>query len=65
MELFRGAGYELLPVSPEHGAAVETLPLHHGDPFDRLLVAQAMTEPLRLISHDPMIARYGEIVITF
>ncbi len=55
--LFRRAGYELLPVTPEHGAAVETLPLHHGDPFDRLLVAQAMTEPLRLVSHHPMIGR--------
>jgi PIN domain nuclease of toxin-antitoxin system len=65
MAFFLQAGYELLSVTPEHGAAVETLPLHHGDPFDRLLVAQAMTEPLRLVSHDPAIARYGDIVIGF
>lgn len=63
--LFRSAGYTLLPVSPEHAAAVEHLPPHHGDPFDRLLIAQALTEPLRLVSHDPMIARYGEMVISF
>lgn len=63
--LFQRFGYELLSITPRHAAAVETLPPHHGDPFDRLLVAQALTEPLRLVSHDPAIARYGELVIAF
>lgn len=60
---FRRAGYELLPISAEHAAAVERLPDHHRDPFDRLLVAQAQTEPLRLLSSDPLVIRYGEAVI--
>ena len=57
---FKQAGYQFLPVTPEHAAAVETLPLHHHDPFDRLLVAQAMVEPMRLVSHDAQVLRYGE-----
>jgi len=43
LDWFRLAGYDLLPISPEHAAAVERLPNHHRDPFDRLLVAQAQT----------------------
>jgi PIN domain nuclease of toxin-antitoxin system len=60
---FRRAGYDLLPISPEHAAGVERLPDHHRDPFDRLLVAQAQTEPLRLMSRDPLVIRYGEAVM--
>jgi len=63
LDWFRLAGYDLLPISPEHAAAVERLPNHHRDPFDRLLVAQAQTEPLRLLSRDPLVIRYGEAVI--
>ena len=59
---FRAAGYQFLPVEPEHAAAVEDLPRHHHDPFDRLLIAQARVEPMRLLSHDPMQARYGDFV---
>ena len=59
---FRQAGYDLLPITPAHAAAVEHLPDHHRDPFDRLLVAQAITEPLRLLSHDPLVVRYGDAV---
>jgi PIN domain nuclease of toxin-antitoxin system len=39
---FLESGYRLLAIEPEHAAAVETLPLHHHDPFDRILVAQAL-----------------------
>jgi len=60
---FREAGYRFLPVEPEHAAAVEALPGHHQDPFDRLLVAQAVTEPMHLLTHDAMQARYGELVV--
>ena len=60
---FRASGYRFLPVEPEHAAAVETLPRHHQDPFDRLLVAQAVTEPMHLLTHDAMQARYGELVV--
>lgn len=57
---FRKAGYRFLPVEPEHAAAVARLPAHHQDPFDRLLVAQALLEPMRLMSRDPQVLRYSE-----
>ena len=62
---FGQAGYALLAVSAEHAAGVEALPLLHADPFDRLLIAQALAEPLRLVTHDPMVASYGGSIIHF
>ena len=63
LDWFRQAGYDLIPVTPAHAAAVEQLPDHHRDPFDRLLVAQAATEPMRLLTHDPLVGLYGGEVI--
>ena len=63
LDYFRQAGYWLLAIAPEHAAAVAELPRHHQDPFDRLLVAQALTEPLRLLTHDPQVARYGDTIV--
>jgi PIN domain nuclease of toxin-antitoxin system len=63
LDWFRRAGYDLLPIGPEHAAAVEQLPDHHRDPFDRLLVAQAQTEPLRPLSRNPLVIRYGAAVL--
>lgn len=63
LRYFRESGYRFLPVEPEHAAAVEDLQPHHGDPFDRILVAQALVEPMRLITHDPMVARYSDTII--
>lgn len=60
---FRQSGYALLAISPEHAAAVEQLPLHHQDPFDRMLVTQAINEPLRLLTHDATVAKYSDTVI--
>jgi PIN domain nuclease of toxin-antitoxin system len=60
---FRQSGYQLLPVEAEHVMALEGLPHHHHDPFDRLLIAQALTEPMRLMTRDEMIARYSDTVI--
>jgi len=62
VDYFRAAGYQFLPVEPEHAAAEETLPPHHQDPFDRLLVAQAFVEPMRLLTHDANVARYGDVI---
>jgi PIN domain nuclease of toxin-antitoxin system len=62
---FREAGYLLLDVRAEHAAGVETLPSLHGDPFDRLIVAQALEEPLRLVTHDPKVAAYSDTIICF
>jgi PIN domain nuclease of toxin-antitoxin system len=43
---------------------VAKLPLHHGDPFDRLLVAQAISELMHLVTEDPHLAAYSDLVIT-
>jgi PIN domain nuclease of toxin-antitoxin system len=48
----------LLPVNLEHACAAAALPRHHGDPFDRLLIAQAQLENLVLVTHDRQIAKY-------
>jgi PIN domain nuclease of toxin-antitoxin system len=57
------SGFVELPVHARHASAVARLPTLHKDPFDRLLIAQAQTEPLRLLSADPMLARYSELVV--
>lgn len=57
-------GFRELPVSAVHAAAVRHLPAHHRDPFDRLLIAQALTEPLLLMTDDPLISLYHAIQIT-
>ncbi len=51
-------GYEELAITSEHGARVADLPRHHKDPFDRLLVAQAMVEGITLLTMDATVARY-------
>ena len=52
-----------LAVSWAHARQLRALPAHHGDPFDRMLVAQAMSEPLHLLTHDAVLALYSELVI--
>lgn len=52
-------GFELLPISAAHAEHAGGLPRHHGDPFDRLLVAQAMLEGLVLGTQDIAMQRYG------
>jgi PIN domain nuclease of toxin-antitoxin system len=48
-----------LPITIEHGEAVQSLPLHHRDPFDRLLLAQAKVEGAVLVTGDKFLLRYG------
>jgi PIN domain nuclease of toxin-antitoxin system len=60
---FRAAGFEFLNITPEHTAAVGELRDLHGDPFDRLLIAQAMSEPLILLTHDRAVAAYGDTIV--
>lgn len=62
---FHGAGYFLLNVSADHAVAVENLPPIHGDPFDRLLVAQALFEPLKMVTHDAKVAAYSDAFVYF
>jgi len=52
-------GFELLPVKVEHTSVITTLPFHHRDPFDRLLIAQAIKEKLTLVSADEIFDDYG------
>ncbi|MDR2678561.1 MAG: type II toxin-antitoxin system VapC family toxin [Zoogloeaceae bacterium] len=51
-------GYEELPILSQHVLAVDTLPPLHKDPFDRLLIAQAITEGIVLLTADATVARY-------
>jgi PIN domain nuclease of toxin-antitoxin system len=54
---------EILSVTLAHVLALESLPVHHKDPFDRLLVAQAIVEESALVSADPNIAKYAVQVV--
>ena len=63
LRYFQESGYRFLPVEAEHAVAVEELPAHHQDPFDRILIAQALVEPMRLMTHDPLVARYSDTII--
>jgi PIN domain nuclease of toxin-antitoxin system len=57
-----GIGFAELPVRAAHAAAVSELPDVHRDPFDRLLVAQSIVEPMVLLTNDAVLARYGAVV---
>jgi PIN domain nuclease of toxin-antitoxin system len=52
-----------LPVTVQHGVAVQALPLHHRDPFDRILIAQAQCEGLTLVSRDRRFSEYDVPVL--
>lgn len=51
-------GFRALPVTLAHAFAVDELPLHHADPFDRMLIAQARCESLTLVTVDPLMNAY-------
>ncbi|MBI9085449.1 MAG: type II toxin-antitoxin system VapC family toxin [Desulfobacterales bacterium] len=56
-------GYTELPITSEHALRVETMPLFHKDPFDRILLAQARSEGLLLVTADASIAQHQESVL--
>ncbi len=56
------SGFQELPVLAKHAATVARLPDIHRDPFDRILVAQALCEPLRFLTADGILSRYSELV---
>ncbi len=58
------SGFSELPVRAAHAAMARDLPDIHRDPFDRLLVAQALSEPLRLVTSDGHLSKYTDLVIT-
>ncbi len=52
------SGLRIIGLAPEHGLRVAELPMHHRDPFDRLLISQARSEGLTVLSADPRMAAY-------
>lgn len=58
-ERFRAAGFAALSITVEHAVRAGALPMHHKDPFDRMLVAQAQAENLAIVSSDPVFDHYG------
>ena len=63
LRAFNDAGYGLLNIRPEHVLMVEQLAPIHNDPFDRMLVAQALAEPLTLITRDALVASYSPVIM--
>lgn len=63
VEKLEAAGLRELDVNYRHALATAQLPRLHGDPFDRILVAQAITEPLHLLTVDARLAAYSELVV--
>jgi PIN domain nuclease of toxin-antitoxin system len=63
LERLEQAGVELLPITARHADHVRALPMHHRDPFDRLLIAQAAVEGLPLVTADAQMDAYGVEVI--
>lgn len=62
-EAVQALGLRVLGLSPAHGLAVGDLPLHHRDPFDRLIIAQAVCEDLPVLTADPRFAEYPITVV--
>ena len=63
IQFLQRAGYRFLDISPDPAARVETLPRHHNDPFDRIIVAQALIEPLVLVASDRIFSLYSDSFI--
>lgn len=63
VNLIAAAGFKELPVLSRHALLVANLPLHHTDPFDRLLIAQAMSEPFHFLTVDAQLKQYSDLVI--
>jgi PIN domain nuclease of toxin-antitoxin system len=60
-----GADFELLSIKAAHAAFVEKLPPIHGDPFDRLMLAQAIVDNLQLVTFDRQLMRYGGPILAW
>ncbi len=56
------SGFLELPINGTHAETLEALPFHHKDPFDRIIVAQALTEPMRLLTGDNTLRAYSDLV---
>ena len=63
VEAINQSGFQNLAISARHAAKVYDLPLYHRDPFDRLLIAQALSEPLQLLTADRILEQYSDLVM--
>jgi len=63
LALCEEAGYSMLSIEPSHAVELSGLPVLHADPFDRMLIAQAFHEPMRLMTHDGQVAKYGNSIM--
>jgi PIN domain nuclease of toxin-antitoxin system len=63
LDAFRDAGYQIVDITPAHVIALEGLAALHRDPFDRILVAQALSAPFRLVTRDRTVAAYSDTII--
>lgn len=62
-EVLASNSFQPLPISLQHGLVAGALPRHHDDPFDRMLIAQAQTEQLTIITHDVRMEQYGVSIL--
>jgi len=56
-------GLQLLPIEPLHIFRLDQLPLHHGDPFDRLMISQAVSVGMAVVTNDPEFHKYGVNIV--
>ena len=57
----RGNGFEILPIETRHTSLLTSMPMHHNDPFDRLLIAQSLVEQTPIVSVDTAFDPYGVV----
>lgn len=65
LRFFVEAGYQMLDVQPHHSVGVERLANVHSDPFDRLMISQAISEGMQFVTMDRLLAAYHPNVLTF
>lgn len=65
LEIFEGFGLTVLDIGARHVILMDELPRLHADPFDRIMLAQALAEPMHLVTHDSQLAAYSDTIIAF
>lgn len=65
LTMFGAVGFETLDIRAQHVVVMDELPRLHGDPFDRIMLAQALTEPMRLITHDKQLGAHSDTIISW
>lgn len=63
VEVAVDSGFEMLDIQPDHALKLMDLEDYHRDPFDRMLIAQSLVEPLRLVTCDAIVAKYNATII--